>query len=69
MTLLKAATNQRAREGKADWEDLAYAVVRCRVHELVRVLQLLVLVVTNYKCSINTVTNRNPVSSPKRIRR
>jgi hypothetical protein len=34
-SLLRAATKQRAREDTADWEDLVFAVVICKVCKLV----------------------------------
>jgi hypothetical protein len=45
----------------ADWEDLVHVGMNCRVCELGIVLQL--LVVTICKCSINPITNPNPVYS------
>jgi hypothetical protein len=43
-------------EGTADWEDSVRATVNCRVWELE-----IALVVTNCKCSINQITNPNPI--------
>jgi hypothetical protein len=48
-------------ENTADWEDIVRAVVNCRVCELAKALYL--LVVTICKCSINPITNPNPVFS------
>jgi hypothetical protein len=44
-----------------DTEDLASAVVICKVRKLVRLLGL--LVVTSYKSPINAITSQNPVPS------
>jgi hypothetical protein len=44
-----------------DIEDLACAIVRSRVQELARALQL--FVVTIYKGPLNQITNPNPVCS------
>jgi hypothetical protein len=50
-------------EDTADWEDLACAVVNCKVCELVTALQSLVLISCVHKCWINPITNPNPVYS------
>jgi hypothetical protein len=44
-----------------DVEDLASAIVNCKMCELVKLLQL--PVVTSYKSPINQIINPNPVSS------
>jgi hypothetical protein len=44
-----------------DTEALMFGVVICRVCRSVNLLQL--LVVTSYKCSINSITDPNPVSN------
>jgi hypothetical protein len=48
-------------EHTADWEDLVRAAVYCRVCELAIALSL--LVVTICKCSVNPITNPNPLHS------
>jgi hypothetical protein len=58
---LGAATKQRVREGTAEWEDSAFAAVRCGVRELVRDLHL--HLVTIYNISINPIINPNPASN------
>jgi hypothetical protein len=48
-------------EDTADCKELVRTVVNCRVPELAIELEL--LVVANSKCSINRITNPNPVYS------
>jgi hypothetical protein len=51
-------------EDTANWEDFVHAVVKCRVCELAITLWLLVVMFC--KCSINPITNPNPVYSQSR---
>jgi hypothetical protein len=48
-------------EDTGEWENLARAVVICKVYKSARLLEL--LVVTIYKISVNTVINRNLVTA------
>jgi hypothetical protein len=48
-------------EDAGDWKDLVHVLMRCRVCELAVVLQL--LVVTICECSLNRITDPNPVGS------
>jgi hypothetical protein len=58
---MSLGTGERPLVKTADWESLVHAVVNCKMCELAIALQL--LVVTICKCSINTITNPNPVYS------
>jgi hypothetical protein len=59
--IVKIRQHATTGENTADWKDLIRAVVHCRMCEIETALYL--RVVTICKCSINPITNSNPVYS------